>query len=155
MWLGESTHTLDDKGRLSIPRRLLAGLTANGNGRFHLVVTRGCEGCLFLFTPEGFTQATARLETQPFAGAEARSMQRQFFPSSEHLELDDKNRALLPEKLIQLAGLGREVVVVGVMNRAEIWAKERWEAYQSEHAQDFERLEQVLSGERPSDAARA
>jgi len=155
MWLGESTHTLDDKGRLSIPRRLLAGVTADAAGRVAFILTRGFEGCLFLFTESGFKQAAERLVTQPFAGAEMRDMQRLFFSNAQRIELDEKNRTSLPEKLVKAAGLTREVVIVGVMERAEIWPKERWEAFERDHAQDFDRLDRVLCGERPSDAAQS
>lgn len=153
MWLGESTHTLDDKGRLSIPRRLLAGQTADGSGRIALILTLGFEGCLFLFSESGFAKAAERLETQPFAGAQMRNMQRLFFSNAQRIELDDKNRASLPDKLVQAAGLGREVVIVGVMERAEIWSKERWEAFEREHAGEFDQLDRVLCGERPAGAA--
>jgi MraZ protein len=155
MWLGESTHTLDDKGRLSIPRRLLAGQTLDDSGRMAFIVTRGFEGCLFLFTEKAFKSAVERLVTQPFAGAEARNMQRQFFSASERIELDEKNRVSLPERLVKAAGLEREVVVVGVMERAEIWPKARWEAFQREREADFEQLDRVLCPERPSGAAGA
>mgnify|MGYP001406664454 CR=1 FL=1 len=153
MWLGESTHTLDDKGRLSIPRRLLAGQTADSSGRFKFVLTRGFEGCLFLFSESEFERVTERLVTQPFASADMRTMQRLLFSQAQHIELDEKGRFSVSEKLVKLAGLGREVVVIGAGKRAELWAKDRWEAFEREHAQNFDRLDSVLWGERPSDAA--
>jgi MraZ protein len=155
MWLGESTHTLDDKGRLSIPRRLLAGQAADSNGRVAFVVSQGLEGCLFVFTEASFTRASAGLNQQPFAGAATRHLQRRLFGSAEFVELDEKNRVTLPEKLVKFAGLGREVVIVGVGERAEIWPKSRWEGFEREHANDLEQLDSVLSGERPVDSAGA
>ncbi len=153
MWLGESTHTLDDKGRLSIPRRLLAGQTADANGRVTFVVTEGLEGCLFVFTLAVFQQVSASVDKRPFAGPAARGRQRRWFGSAEFIELDEKNRVTLPEKLVKFAGLAREVVIVGVGERAEIWPKDVWEGYASEHARDLETLDEASSGERPADSA--
>lgn len=155
MWLGESTHTLDDKGRLSIPRRLLAGQTLDGSGRAAFIVTLGFEGCLFVFTEAGFKQACERLVTQPFVGEQMRNMQRLFFGNSHRIELDEKNRASLPDKLVKAAGLGREVVIVGVLERAEIWPRERWESFERDHGKDYDQLDRVLCGERSADAAGA
>lgn len=153
MWLGESTHTLDDKGRLSIPRRLLAGQAADANGRLAFVVTEGLEGCLFVFTQPVFQQVSASVDRRPFAGSDARGRQRRWFGSAEYIELDEKNRVTLPEKLVKFAGLAREVVIVGVGERAEIWPKDKWEAYAQEHARDLEQLDEVSSAERPADSA--
>ncbi len=155
MWLGESTHTLDDKGRLSIPRRLLAGQDVDRSGRVTFVVTEGLEGCLFVFTAPVFEQVSSSVDTRTFAGADARGRQRRWFGSAEYIELDEKNRVTLPEKLVKFAGLSREVVIVGVGQRAEIWPKQVWEAYEREHARDLERLDEVSSGERPADGAGA
>lgn len=150
MWLGESTHSLDDKGRLSVPRRLLAGQAFGSDGRLTLVLTLGFEGCLFLFTEEGFAKAVARLETQAFAGEEKRNMQRLFFSKAQSVELDDKNRLSVPEKLKELAGIDRELVIVGLVDRAELWPKAKWEAFEREHARDFARLDSVLLGGGPA-----
>lgn len=146
MWLGESTHSLDDKGRLSVPRRLLANQQLGADGKLALVLTQGFEGCLFLFTEAGFAQAISRLETQAFAGADKRAMQRVFFSKAQRIELDEKNRLNLPDSLRALAGIERELVIVGVVDRAEIWSKARWEAFEKEHADSFARLDSVLLG---------
>jgi MraZ protein len=146
MWLGESSHTLDEKKRLSIPRRLLANQTADASGRIAFVLTLGFEGCLFLFTEANFEKAVARLETQPFAGEDKRNMQRLFFSKALRVELDEKNRLALPDKLRELAGIERDVTLVGVADRAEIWSKVRWETFESEHGRDFARLDRVLLG---------
>ena len=146
MWLGESTHALDDKGRLSVPRRLLTGQGFDGGGRLAFILTLGFEGALFVFTEANFRDAAARLETQPFVGAEKRNMQRLFFSKAQRVELDEKNRLLLPPDLKDLVGVDRDVVVIGLMQRAEIWPKAKWDAFQAEHAREFERLDRVLVG---------
>lgn len=146
MWLGESTHTVDDKGRVSVPRRLLAGQAFDAGGRLTLVLTLGFEGCLFLFTEASFAKAIARLETQPFGGEEKRNMQRLFFSKAARVELDEKNRLSLPEKLRQLVGIEKDVAIIGVVDRAEIWPKAKWEAFDAEHAREFAQLDRVLLG---------
>lgn len=114
------------------------------------VLTLGFEGCLFLFTEAAFAKAVARLETQAFAGEEKRNMQRLFFSKAQHVELDEKNRLNLPEKLKQLVGIDREVAIVGLVDRAEIWPQAKWEAFDASHARDFGRLDSVLLGDGPS-----
>jgi MraZ protein len=146
MWLGESTHALDDKGRLSVPRRLLSGQGADAGGRIAFVVTAGFEGALFLFTEAAFASAVSRLDTQAFAGEAKRRMQRLFFSKAQRVELDEKNRLLLPAELKEFAGLEREVTLVGLIDRAEIWSKAKWDAYQEAHAGEFGELDRVLSG---------
>jgi MraZ protein len=147
MWLGESAHSLDDKGRLSVPRRLLAGQAFGEGGRLALIVTQGFEGALFVFTEAAFQQAIARLDTQAFAGPEKRTMQRLFFSKAQRVELDDKNRLLIPGELKALAGIEREIVLIGLVDRAEIWPKDKWAAFQESHAREFERLDRVLVGD--------
>lgn len=147
MWLGESTHSLDDKGRLSVPRRLLAGQAYGDGGRLALIVTQGFEGALFVFTEPAFQQAISRLDTQAFAGPEKRTMQRLFFSKAQRVELDEKNRLLIPGDLKELAGIERDVVLVGLVDRAEIWPKDKWTAFQASHAAEFERLDRVLMGD--------
>jgi MraZ protein len=147
MWLGESKHSLDDKGRLSVPRRLLTGQAFGGDGRLALIVTQGFEGALFVFTESAFQQAISRLDTQAFAGPEKRTMQRLFFSKAQRVELDEKNRLLIPGELKDLAGIGRDVVLVGLVDRAEIWPEDKWAAFQTSHASEFEQLDRVLMGD--------
>ena len=153
MWLGESSHSLDDKGRLSVPRRLLAGQQFDGAGRAAFILTLGFEGCLFLFTEDAFRACVAKLETQAFAGEEKRTMQRLYFSKAQRVELDEKNRLSVPDKLAQLVGIEREVTLVGLVDRAEIWSKAKWDAFEQQNAREFARLERVLFGGGPASGA--
>jgi len=144
MFLGESTHSIDEKNRLFVPKRLQQGLVRNEAGQLGAIVTRGFEGCLFLFAEEGFGDVLSRLTTQAFTGAKRRKMQRLFFANTHRGQLDASGRVLLPEKLKELAGITKEVVLVGCVDRVEIWAKERWESYESENSDAFDELDQVL-----------
>lgn len=146
MWLGASSHALDDKGRFSVPRRFLAAQALDGGGRLAFILTQGFEGCLFLFAEEAFRKAITRLETQAFAGEEKRNMQRLFFSKAQRVELDEKNRLNLPDALAAAVGIEHEVEIVGLVDRAEIWPKARWDAFEREHAGEFARLDRVLRG---------
>ena len=109
-------------------------------------LTPGLEGCVFLFSEEGFRRVLARLDIETFRGPEARMMQRLFFGEVKPTLVDASGRLLLPDKLRLHAGIDREVAMVGVAERAEIWAKDRWEALQAQAQQMFDRLDRVLCG---------
>jgi MraZ protein len=121
MLLGEYEHTLDEKNRLTLPAKFRE---AFGDG---VVVTRGMDGCLFVFTREAWGEfVRVRLEgLNPFS-KEARQMSRFMFAGAAEAELDRQGRVMLPPALIQHAGLGREVVVAGVRDHVEIWDRAAW-----------------------------
>src|SRR5687767_6346068 len=121
MFLGESIHTLDKKSRIVVPKRFLAEFPEDDKRRRTALLTRGFEGCLFLFPEQGFEQALARMQLQAFGGAELRKMQRLFFSNAHQTQIDGAGRMVVPEKLRELAGLGLEqdVVLVGCADRAE------------------------------------
>jgi len=153
MWLGNSEHTLDAKNRVFLPRRLVAGLDlTKPEERPRVVLSRGFEGCLFLFSESGYKRALQRLDTQVFANPELRRMQRLFASQSYELELDAQSRVLLPEQLKEFAEIDTDVVVVGVFDRIEIWAKQRWQAFEAENLEHFDRLG-ALAGEGSGAAA--
>jgi MraZ protein len=147
MWLGESSHSLDDKNRVVIPRRLQAGLDRDAEGRTGAIVTRGFEGCLFVFAESAFERLLARMTTQAFSGPRERKMQRLFFANAQRTTLDGAGRLLIPEKLKGLVGIEKEVVLVGLIDRLELWPKAAWEAFETEHAKDFDQLDSVLCGD--------
>ena len=152
-WLGSSDLTLDGKNRVVIPRRFQAGLDRDRDpdGRTTAIITRGFEGCLFVFAERTFEQLLERMKTQAFEGPSERKMQRLFFSGSHHCALDSAGRLLIPDKLRKLVGIAKDVVLVGVIDRLEIWPRERWEAFESESAEDFDELDQVLFGSADGD----
>ena len=150
MFCGDSRHTVDAKKRVFLPKRLQQGLPLDEDGNRVAILTRGLDGCLFLFSEEGLARALKRMDTEAFAGPEHRKLQRLFFSYTSRVTLDASGRLLLPEKLRALAGIDREVVMVGVVDRVEIWASERWDAFETENEHAFERLESVLTGTRAS-----
>ena len=121
MLLGEYEHTLDDKNRLTLPAKFRQAL---GGG---VVVTRGMDGCLFVFTRGDWDEfVSARLEgLNPFS-REARQMSRFMFAGATETELDKQGRIMVPPALLEHARLGREVVVAGVRDHVEIWDQTAW-----------------------------
>ena len=120
MLLGEHDHTLDDKNRLTLPAKLREQLGEE------VVVTRGLDGCLAVYSRDGFEVLRARVGTlDPFSG-EARTMQRYFFSAAATGELDKQGRMVIPARLLELAQIGREVTVAGVYDHLEIWDRAAW-----------------------------
>jgi MraZ protein len=146
VFTGDSTHTLDPKNRVFVPKRFQEQLGRNAAGLQVAVLTRGFEGCLFLFSEDGYRAVLQRMTTQPFGGEQLRTMQRLFFSNVHETPVDSSGRVLLPEKLRKYAGIDKEVVMVGVADRAEIWDRARWEKFESENDERFDDLDVVLIG---------
>ena len=146
VFTGDSIHTLDPKNRVFVPKRFQEQLGRDAEGQQVAVLTRGFEGCLFLFSKLGYDQVLQRLTTQPFGGAQLRTMQRLFFSNVHETPLDTSGRVLLPEKLRKFASIDKEVVMVGVADRAEIWDRARWEKFEAENDDHFDGLDVVLVG---------
>ena len=147
MFVGESTHTLDAKHRVFVPKRFQELLLRDAQGHLRVVLTRGFERCLFLFSEENFRAVLDRLKTQPFGGAQLRKMQRLFFSNTHPTQIDASGRLVLPEKLRSFAGVEKEVCMVGCAERAEIWDRSAWEAFETESEADFDQLDYVLTGD--------
>jgi len=144
MFYDSSTHTMDAKNRVFVPKRFQQVLGRDAEGNMVAFLTRGLDGCLFMFSEEGFRRALDRLDTQPFTGPQQRKMQRRFFSNTTRVQLDASGRLLVPEKLREQVGLGKDVVMVGDVHRAEIWPKERWDEIEAESESDFDDLLEVL-----------
>jgi MraZ protein len=122
MFLGEYIHSLDDKGRLTLPAKFRDQL-AQG-----IVVTRGLDGCLFVFTYEDWKRFTALLsERLSFTQKSARDLTRFFFAGAADIIPDRQGRILVPPFLRTYANLDSEVVIIGANTRLELWDTERWQ----------------------------
>jgi MraZ protein len=121
MFLGEFTHTIDNKGRLTLPAKLRPVLTEG------VVVTRGLDGCLFIFTKAHFEALAQRAAALPLTQADARDFTRMLFSGAADLEVDRQGRVLLPPLLRAFAQLESEVIIVGVNTRMEVWNKAAWQ----------------------------
>ena len=122
MLLGEYSHSIDEKGRLIIPAKLRDDLGEN------IVICNGLEGCLFVYSQEEWNNFVTELETLPRMNKDARTFKRYFFGSASEGSFDRQGRVLVPPALRKAADLTKDVVLVGVQDRVEIWNKDRWEA---------------------------
>lgn len=139
MFMGEYQHSLDDKGRLIIPAKFRESLGPS------FVATRGLDHCLFLYPQAEWQSLEAKLKTLPLTNANARAFVRFFFSGAGECDLDKQGRILLPPNLREYARMERDVVVIGVSNRVEVWAKSEWETYSSEADESFESIaEQIV-----------
>ncbi|MBP3729484.1 MAG: division/cell wall cluster transcriptional repressor MraZ [Lachnospiraceae bacterium] len=120
MLMGEYNHSLDAKGRIIIPAKMRDQLGES------FVISKGMDGCLFVFPQAEWEKVANKLQALPLTDAKVRQFSRIFLAGASEVELDKQGRVLLPQNLREEAGLEKDVVLCGVGNRAEIWAKERW-----------------------------
>ena len=124
LFLGEYDHALDERGRITLPRKIRQELEER-----EVVLSRGFDTCIFGFDRESWEkQATQQLEA-PVTEEKARAIRRYMFAGAEKVEVDKLGRILLPALLKEYAKVGRDVMVIGAGDHFEIWDKERWEAY--------------------------
>lgn len=141
MFLGTHTPRLDEKGRLILPAKYRDEL---GNG---LVLTRGQERCIYVFSSREFERVHDELRSAPLSSRQARDYIRVFLSGASDEMPDKQGRITIPPPLRQYAGLDREVTVIGAGNRAEIWDSASWNAYLEEKEQSFsETDEEVIPG---------
>ncbi|SDB07195.1 division/cell wall cluster transcriptional repressor MraZ [Eubacterium oxidoreducens] len=120
MFMGEYNHTIDAKGRLIVPAKFREALGDE------FVVTKGLDGCLFVYTNEEWANIEAKFREIPLTTKDARKFMRFFFASAASCEIDKQGRILIPSVLREYAELEKDVVSVGVLSRIEIWSKSKW-----------------------------
>ncbi len=142
MFYGEHEHTIDRKGRLIIPSRFREAMKEHYTER--LVVTRGLDKCLFLFPEDEWRAQEARFRALSFTKQEARRFNRFYFSGAVELTCDRQGRILIPPYLKEFAGIKRDVVMVGVSNRMEIWDKEGWRKFYGQFKESYEEIAERL-----------
>ena len=120
MFMGEYNHTIDTKGRLIVPSKFREQL---GNT---FVITKGLDGCLFVYSNEEWKTIEESFRNKPLTSKDARKFTRFFFAGACDCEVDKQGRILIPSNLREYAGIEKDVDSVGVLNRVEIWSKEKW-----------------------------
>lgn len=139
MFLGEYQHTLDAKGRVSLPRRFR---DATG---VHLVVSKGFEGCVYVYPAEGYKEFLEQLLVGSDFNRETRDVRRFFTAGAIEADVDSAGRVALTPVLREHAGLARDVVVAGVGDHIEIWDAKAWKAYEDQHAATIEDAAEELA----------
>lgn len=121
MLIGEYEHSLDAKGRLIMPAKFREDIGEK------FIITKGLDGCLFAYSTEEWKKFEEKLSTLPISNKDARAFTRFFFAGAMDCELDKQGRFLISSNLRQFAGFEKDVVIVGMNSRIEIWSKEKWQ----------------------------
>lgn len=134
MFMGEFKHSIDAKGRLIVPAKFRDQLGSN------FVITRGLDGCLFGYPMDEWNVLQDKLKKLPLNKRDARSFVRFFYSAATESGFDKQGRINILKALREHAKLDKKCVIVGVSNRIEIWAEERWESFTDEAEENFDEI---------------
>lgn len=140
MFMGEFRHNIDAKGRLIIPSKFREQCGES------VVVTRGFEGCLAVYTQEGWNSYYQKLQALPKNKKESRLFVRMITSRASECEFDKLGRINIPNTLRDEGKLEKECIVVGVGDHAEIWSQEQWDAYYDSNKDSFDEISESLDG---------
>jgi MraZ protein len=141
VFLGTHTPRLDDKGRLTLPAKYRDEL------RGGLMITKGQDHCLFVFPREVFERLARKVAEAPVTNESVRAYQRYLFAGTDEQHPDSQGRIPIAAELRRYAGLTKDCVVIGAVNRLEIWDATAWQAYQERHENDYAQAQgEVLPG---------
>ena len=140
MLIGQYEHTIDSKKRLALPAKFRGELGAK------IIVTRGLEGCLAVYTEKEWATVSEKLATLTMTQAEARSYTRMILAGAMEVCLDKLGRILIPDYLKEYAGLKKSVVICGLSNRLEVWDSEKWDTYKKEAEKGVDEMVSKLGG---------
>lgn len=138
MFKGTYAHTIDPKGRLIIPSKYREMLGDT------FVVTRGLDGCLFVYDQNEWTAFETKLKELPLLDKNARQFVRYFMAGATDVEVDKQGRILLPSILREFAGIEKDVLLVGVGTHIEIWSKEKWSLVEAKE-EDMDAIEAQMA----------
>lgn len=130
MLIGEYEHSLDAKGRLIMPAKLREDIGEK------FIITKGLDGCLFAFSLEEWKNFEQKLKSLPISNKDARAFSRFFFAGAIDCEIDKQGRFLISSNLREFAELTKEVVIIGMDSRLEIWSKNKWQNTDDEISAD-------------------
>lgn len=121
MFYGEYQHTLDQKGRIIIPSKFREELGDS------FIITKGLDGCLFVYPTLEWSNIVEKLKALPFTDKDVRAFTRFFFSGASECELDKQGRILIPSNLRDYANLDKDLCIIGVSTKVEIWDRKKWE----------------------------
>ncbi len=139
MLLGEYNHNIDEKGRVSVPAKFRDDL---GNT---FIVTKGLDNCLFAYSKEEWMKFEEKLKTLPMTNTNARNFVRFFFAGATECEIDKQGRINIPQNLREYANFSKELCIIGVSTRVEIWDREKWQNYTSPENMDVDEIASQMS----------
>ncbi|HSX57821.1 MAG TPA: division/cell wall cluster transcriptional repressor MraZ [Candidatus Saccharimonadales bacterium] len=141
LFLGHYSHRLDQKNRVSIPKKFREQLLAG------CIITRGLDGCLFLYSIEAWEKLSESIQRLPLTGADARAFSRYIFSAAEETTFDPLGRIKIPEYLLLYSKINKEVSIIGVGDRVEIWSRQKYELFSKKIEKSGEELAEKLSKE--------
>jgi MraZ protein len=139
MFIGEYQHTLDAKNRAIMPSKFREKL----GDRF--VMTKGLDNCLFVYSQNEWSIVEEKLKSLPMTNKDARAFLRFFFAGASECELDKQGRIVIPTNLKEYARIDRELVIIGISTRIEIWSKEEWNKFNSDANISYEDVAEKMS----------
>jgi len=142
MFYGEYLHTIDRKGRLILPAKFRESAKSNFIDKFF--INRGLDKCLFMFSEEEWHSQEQRFKNFSITKQQARTFNRLYFSGAVEVIADKQGRILIPQFLKDFAGIKRDVMIIGVSNRIEIWAKEKWQEFYGNNQPIFEEIAERL-----------
>jgi len=141
MFFGNYYHSLDDKGRLVIPSKM------RGEAGNKVYIMKGFDGALSLFKVDTFNKMCEEIINLPFNKKDARAYQRIQLGNACELDIDKAGRIQIPAHLLERYQIGKDVVILGVLDHIEIWNKKDYEAYEKVNDEKFEEIAEKLSSE--------
>ena len=142
MFYGEYSHTLDNKGRLIIPSRFRDPIQEMGIEK--LYITRGLDECLFMFPGNEWRAQENKFKAMPFTKKEVRKFKRLFFSGAVEVIPDKQWRVLVPDYLREYAHISRDIKVIGVSDRIEIWDSDKWKEFYKTSKENYEDIAERL-----------
>lgn len=139
MLLGEYNHNIDEKGRVSVPAKFREDLGST------FIVTKGLDNCLFAYSKEEWQTFETKLKALPMTNINARNFVRFFFSGATECEIDKQGRINIPQNLREYANFSKELCVIGVSTRVEIWDREKWQNYTSPENMDVDEIASQMS----------
>ncbi len=139
MFIGEYQHSIDKKGRLIIPAKFREEL-----GKL-FIITKGLDNCLFVFPLDEWKILENKLKALPLTRKDVRAFVRFFFSGAIECELDKQGRVLLSSNLREHGKLNKDIIIIGVSNRIEIWSKDNWESYNDNSDLSYENIAEKMA----------
>jgi len=139
LFYGEYQHSVDAKGRVIVPSKFRDGLGEK------FIVTKGLDNCLFAYSAEEWGNLETKLKSLPFTDKDVRAFVRFFFAGATECEVDKQGRILLPQNLREYAGLDKDIYVIGVSTRVEIWDKAKWESYSGDENMSADNIAEKMA----------
>ncbi len=139
MFIGEYQHTIDSKGRMIMPSKFRGNL----DGGF--VMTKGLDNCLFLYPKEEWEKLQVKLDQLPLTNKDARAFVRFFYSGASECTLDKQGRTLIPTNLRDYGKIEKDIVIIGLSTRLELWSKDIWEDYNEDDNLSYDKIAETMA----------